>query len=157
VTLDTPRLTLTPVTVAAARAVVGGDLAAVPGAPGWPHADTLDALRPYAAHGSDDVPGPWLVTLRETGLVIGECGWYGPPGDDGEVEIGYGFVAAYRGQGYGTEAVRALVGWVRTQPGVRTVTAGTEVTNLASRRLLERLGFTVAATAGPTVRYALPA
>jgi [ribosomal protein S5]-alanine N-acetyltransferase len=57
------------------------------------------------------------------------------------VELGYGLAAPYRGQGFGTEAVRALADWVAAQPGVRTVTASVEVGNLASRRLLERLDF----------------
>ncbi|HEU0132624.1 MAG TPA: GNAT family N-acetyltransferase [Mycobacteriales bacterium] len=152
-TLDTPRLTLTPCTVAFARAVLAG-AAPVPAAPGWPHADTLDALRPYAEHGADDVPGPWLVTERSSGLLIGECGWYGPPGDDGTVEIGYGLAAPSRGRGYGTEAVRALVGWVAAQPGVRRVVADVEVGNVPSRRLLERLGFAVAGSHGALVTYA---
>jgi RimJ/RimL family protein N-acetyltransferase len=156
VTLETARLVLEPVTVAFARSVLAGDRPAR-AAPGWPHADTLDALRPYAEHGSDDVPGPWLVVVREPRALIGECGWYAPPGDDGEVEIGYGFAAPSRGNGYGTEAVRALVAWVTAQPGVRRVVANVEATNTPSRRLLERLGFTVTAVDAALVRYALPA
>jgi RimJ/RimL family protein N-acetyltransferase len=59
------------------------------------------------------------------------------------VEIGYGLAAPYRGKGYGTEAVRVLADWVAAQPGVTAVTADVEVGNNASRRLLERLGFTL--------------
>jgi RimJ/RimL family protein N-acetyltransferase len=154
VTLETPRLVLEPVTVTFARAVLAGDLSGVTAAPGWPHADTLDALRPYAEHGSDDVPGPWLVSVREPRVLIGECGWYAPPGDGGEVEVGYGLAASARGNGYGTEAVRALVGWVAAQPGVHRIVANVEAGNTPSRRLLERLGFTVAGVEGPMVRYA---
>jgi RimJ/RimL family protein N-acetyltransferase len=154
--IETPRLVLAPATVAFARQVLAGDLAGITAAPGWPHADTLDALRPYAEHGSDDVPGPWLVSLRDPALLIGECGWYGPPGDSGEVEIGYGLAASMRGNGYGTEAVRALVGWVAAQPGVRRIVADVEATNTPSRRLLERLAFTVADVRDPLVRYARP-
>jgi RimJ/RimL family protein N-acetyltransferase len=153
--LETPRLVLEPVTVAFARAVLTGVLPA-DAAPGWPHADTLDALRPYAEHGSDEVPGPWLVVQRDPRLLIGECGWYAPPGPGGEVEIGYGLAAPSRGNGYGTEAVRALVAWVSEQPGVRRIVANVDATNTPSRRVLERLGFTVADVTDPTVRYALP-
>jgi RimJ/RimL family protein N-acetyltransferase len=155
-TLETPRLLLVAVPVDVARAVLAGDLSSVRAAPGWPHAGTPDALRPHAEHGGDGVPGPWLVALRDTDQVIGDCGWYGPPGAEGAVEIGYGLSPAYRNHGYGTEAVRAYLGWVAAQPGVRLVRAETEATNVASRRLLERLAFTVTEVDGATVRYARP-
>jgi RimJ/RimL family protein N-acetyltransferase len=142
---------LVPCSVALARAIVAGDLSALTPGRGWPHADTLDALRPYAEHGSDDVPGPFLVVLD--GAVIGDCGWYGPPGADGEVEIGYGLAAPYRGRGLGTAAVAALLEWVRAQPGVRRIVAETGVANVPSRRLLERLGFALDSASGRAARY----
>jgi RimJ/RimL family protein N-acetyltransferase len=154
--LTTPRLTLVPVGVDVARAVVAGDVSGVDAVPGWPHADTVDALRPVAQHGTPGALGTWFVRLRETGQVVGECGWYGPPGDTGEVEIGYGLAAPSRGQGYGTEAVRALVSWAAAQPGVRRVVASADLTNTASRRLLERLGFTVTEVGDTQARYVLP-
>ncbi len=144
---------LVPCSPAVARAVLAGDLSGVDAGRGWPHADTADALRPYAEHGSAEVPGPFLVTLD--GTVIGDCGWYGPPGDDGEVEIGYGLAAPYRGRGHGTAAVRALLDWVGAQPGVTCVVAETDATNVASRRLLERLGFALGEVAETTVRYTI--
>jgi ribosomal-protein-alanine N-acetyltransferase len=151
------RVRLRPVSVALARAVLDGDLSGVAAAPGWPHADTRDALRPYAEHGSDDVPGPWLVELADTGQVIGDCGWYGPPDAEGTVEIGYGLAPAYRGRGYGGEAVAALIAWVTAQPGVRTAVADAEAGNAASRAILARLGFAVVSTEGARVRYRLGA
>lgn len=154
--LETPRLVLEPFTVSLARAVLDGDLSRLTPGNGWPHADTYDALRAFALHGDNSVPGVWGMVLRDSGEVVGDCGWYGPPGDDGEVEIGYGLAPAYRRNGYGTEAVRALLGWVAAYDGVRRVVAGTEATNVASRRLLERLGFTVTEVNGADVRYALP-
>lgn len=143
---------LVPCPVSLARAVVVGSPSGLTAGRGWPHADTADALRPYAEHGSDDVPGPFLIEVD--GMVVGDCGWYGPPGADGEVEIGYGLAAPFRGQGIGTEAVRLLLDWLRTQPGVRRVVAETDAANTPSRRLLERLGFTLAETRETTVRYA---
>jgi RimJ/RimL family protein N-acetyltransferase len=88
--------------------------------------------------------------------VVGDCGWYGPPGPDGDVEIGYGLAAPYRGRGIGSAAVTALLDWLATQPGVARVVAETDATNTASRRLLERLGFVLAETGETTVRYARP-
>lgn len=155
--LLTDRLVLRPVTYPLAAAVLAGDLSAVLPAPGWPHADTRDALGPLVAAGDPRAESGWLITRADNGTVIGDCGWYGGPDPDGDAEIGYGLAAPSRGHGYGTEAVAALVGWVRDQPDVRRVVAGTLADNVPSRRLLERLGFSVDSVDGPTVRYALDA
>ncbi|HUR14143.1 MAG TPA: GNAT family N-acetyltransferase [Mycobacteriales bacterium] len=130
---------LVPVTHALARAVVErtslGDL---PRAADWPHTDTADAFRSLAEHPDDTGPGTFLVV--HDGVVIGDCGWFGPPDDAGEVEIGYGLARSARGQGLGTAAVEALLAWVRAQGAVR-VRAEVLPANEASLRLLTRLGF----------------
>jgi RimJ/RimL family protein N-acetyltransferase len=145
-TLRTERLLLVPQTLTAARALLAGEDPGLPLAAGYPHADSLDALRMQAEHGGPD-DGGWFVTLAADGRVVGDCGTFGPPDEEGRVEIGYGLAAPFRGQGIGTEAVRALVDWLAGQPAVRVVTASVEVGNEPSRRLLERLGFSL--TDGP--------
>ena len=140
--LVTDRLTLVPQTVDAARALLAGGNAGLPLAQGYPHADSLDGLRLVVDHARDDEElGGWFVILAETGELIGDCGTKGGPDERGWVEIGYGVAAAFRGRGYASEAVGAMVAWLGTQPGTRAVTAEVEVGNVASRRLLERLGF----------------
>jgi RimJ/RimL family protein N-acetyltransferase len=145
-TLRTPRLVLVPQTMAAARALLAGADPGLPLGEGYPHADSLDALRLQVEHGGPD-DGGWFVTLADGGLVVGDCGTFGPPDADGRVEIGYGLAAVSRGRGIGTEAVGALVAHLLAQPDVRLVTASVEVGNEPSRRLLVRLGFTL--TDGP--------
>jgi RimJ/RimL family protein N-acetyltransferase len=156
--LTTERLVLVPQTLHSARALLAGEEAGLMLADGYPHADTFDALRMFVEHGATDDDGGWFVALPD-GRVIGDCGTLGWTDHEGRVEIGYGLAAPFRGRGYGTEAVRALADWVAAQPGVAAVTASVEVGNIASRRLLERLGFTLADTAErhwqltrPTVR-----
>lgn len=114
---------------------------------GWPHDDTASAL-------SGGGEGTWLVV--RAGEVVGECGWKGPPDDDGTVEIRYGLAAPARGAGLGTEAVALLVAWTERQPGVRGVMAEALVGNEASRRLLRRLGFVEEPVDGRLVRAARP-
>ncbi|HWL38473.1 MAG TPA: GNAT family N-acetyltransferase [Frankiaceae bacterium] len=145
-------VSLVPCPASLARAVLAGDLSGVRAGRGWPHADTYDALRPVAS-GPEGAEGTFLVVV--SGEVVGDCGWYGPPGADGEVEIGYGLAAPYRGRGLGVEAVRLLVAWVTAQEGVRRVVAETDATNTPSRRLLERLGFTLDTVGSTAVRYLL--
>src|SRR5215471_10426196 len=55
---------------------------------------------------------PWIhgfvMVNRVSGSNVGFCGFKGPPGADGVVEIAYGVAPEQRGKGYATEAARAL-------------------------------------------------
>ena len=142
--LVTERLELVPQSLAAVRALVEGREPDLPLAEGYPHAGSLDVMRLAAAHATDDSAlGGWFIVRTADGAVVGDLGTKGVVDERGRVEIGYGLSASFRRQGYGGEAVAALVSWLGTQPGVRAVTAEVEVGNDASRRLLERLGFVV--------------
>lgn len=57
------------------------------------------------------------------------------------VEIGYGVDKAFRGRGFATEAVGALVDWGREREDVDAIWAETLTANLPSRRVLEKSGF----------------
>ncbi len=143
--LECARLTLVPQTLDAGRALLAGEDPGFALAEGYPHADTFDALRMFVEHGGPD-DGGWFVVRGDDpagGRVIGDLGTFGPPDDQGRVEIGYGLAAPSRGRGYGTEAVGTFVDWLVTLPGVRVVVARVEVGNEASRRLLARIGFTL--------------
>lgn len=148
--IGTWRLVLVPVSSELAQAIIAGDLSAVRAADGWPHQGTLDGLRMALARGH--APG-WLVTAG--GVVIGDCGVHGEPDEQGEVEIGYGLAAPYRGIGYGTELVIAISEWLLEQSAVAQVCAHTAIDNWASRRALERAGFRLESADPHHARYAL--
>lgn len=148
--IQTARLVLTPVSRQLAEAVVAGDLSAVDAAEGWPHDDTLDGLK--LALDLGHAPG-WFVELH--GVVIGDCGIHRDPDDRGEVEIGFGLAAPYRGQGFGRELVGGLSRWLLGQPGVERVTARVMLDNQPSQRVLESSGFAVESDDGPHARYVL--
>jgi flavin-dependent dehydrogenase/RimJ/RimL family protein N-acetyltransferase len=146
----TPRLRLEPLTQEHVRSFLAGDYGSVVTGDGWPQPDTADGLRMAAAD-----PGArlWLVTLD--GVVIGDCGTHGAPEATGDVEIGYGLAAPYRGQGYGAEVVTALTGWLRAQHAVgRVVAREVDAANVPSRRCLERAGFRLERDDGALVSYA---
>jgi RimJ/RimL family protein N-acetyltransferase len=82
----------------------------------------------------------WFAIRVEDGLVIGDGGFKGAPDGDGVVETGYALVEQARGQGYGSEFVRALIGWAFAHPEVTAVTAETLPDNVASIGLLRSLG-----------------
>ena len=81
----------------------------------------------------------WMIESKD-GTHIGELCFKGLS-EDGIAEIGYGIAEDYQGCGYATEAVSALADWALTQPGVTCVTAETEESNIASKRVLEKSGF----------------
>jgi GrpB-like predicted nucleotidyltransferase (UPF0157 family)/RimJ/RimL family protein N-acetyltransferase len=82
----------------------------------------------------------WLMIIEDGTFGVGFIGFKGSPDATGAVEIGYGVDAEVRNQGYTTEAAHALVAWALRQPGVTAVTAWTRQDNLASARVLEKLG-----------------
>lgn len=85
--------------------------------------------------------GFWFIVRKEDRAVVGSADFKDVPNDRGEVEIGYGLGRAFEGNGYMTEAVRAMCAWAKEQPGVRRILAETELDGLASQRVLKRCGF----------------
>ena len=145
----TERLVLRPLEPGSAHALAEGDFSGLDAGAGWPtEATSIVAMRAAADPGALT----WLIVRDDA--VIGECGLKHAPDPDGSAEIGYGLSAAWRGDGYGVEAVRGLMGWLARLPGCRRLTAQIHESNLASRRLVERLGFTIDHLAPPYVWYA---
>ncbi|MDQ1643011.1 MAG: hypothetical protein QOJ90_2362 [Actinomycetota bacterium] len=156
--LSTPRLVLVPQSLTAARALLAGEDPGLLLGAGYPHADTIDGLSIVVSHANNDTDlGGWFITRAEDGRVIGDCGTKGWVDEEGRVEIGYGLAAPFRERGYGTEAVQAMVDWLRAQTDVQAVTAEVEVGNTASRRLLERLGFNLQSEDGGSWWFLLAA
>lgn len=58
----------------------------------------------------------------------------------GSLEIGYYIAPSYRQQGYASEATKAVIDWALSQPSVQSVTAGCDPNNIASKRVLEKIG-----------------
>lgn len=155
--LTTARLRLEPVTAEMARAILAGDMsvlaaAGLTAAEGWPHEDTADGLGMIVKTGE---ALSWLIVAGDA--VIGDCGLHGgpdgPADEAGRVEIGYGLAAPSRGQGYGSEVVAAITGWLLAQPEVRQVRACTLTGNVPSRRVLEKAGFAYTGTADGEAVY----
>ena len=145
--LSSARVRLEPITPRLARAMLqGAPEPDLPWEEGFPLPSVRGALeRIVTAEGSGLELQPffaYVIVRRSDGLAVGDAGFHGPPGEDGEVEIGYALVPAARGTGLAAEATALLVEWARAQPGVCSVTARVEPSNGPSRRLLERLGFT---------------
>ena len=84
----------------------------------------------------------WLVVLRESGENAGWVSLRIPEREPGAGEVGYTLLAEFRGRGYATEAVSALLDEAFTIARLQRVCAYCVPQNLASIAVLERLGFT---------------
>ena len=154
--LTTERLVLSPVSAEHVAAVVAGRRL-----PGWAPEFPSEGDRVIAGmldrNGLPDGPaaafGQRLVVERDTALVVGGIGLFGPP-EDGRVELGYGIVESRRGRGYATEAARAMVAHALGLPGVTEVGAGVDPANAASVRVLEKAGLTFRSRDGAEAQYA---
>lgn len=85
--------------------------------------------------------GIYQIILRETGEVIGDIGFHGPPDEAGTVEIGYSIVEQYRGRGLAGESAVAICGLVWSRPEATRIIAQTDKDNAASAGVLRHAGF----------------
>ncbi|ROS30627.1 GNAT family N-acetyltransferase [Cellulomonas sp. PhB150] len=88
-------------------------------------------------------PGPRLLAVerKDVGDVIGYCGLTNrSDGPSDEPELAYELLRAVHGTGYATEAAAAVVAWADAA-GVARLWAGVWDWNVASRRVLAKLGF----------------
>lgn len=98
----------------------------------------------------------WFIKLNN-GTRIGDLCFKGLS-QDGKVEIGYGLLPEYFGNGYATEAVLAAVKWAASQEGVKVIEAETDADNKASQRVLYKVGFLPTGEIGQEgPRFYLPA
>ncbi len=90
-------------------------------------------------------PDPWVhgfsMVHMDSGVTVGQCGFKGPPDVNGMVEIAYGVGSDQEGNGYATEAARALVAYAFNIDQVTLVRAHTLPASNASTRVLSRCGF----------------
>ncbi|MGW4563491.1 GNAT family N-acetyltransferase [Streptomyces sp. NPDC004561] len=153
------RLTLTGLRPAAARDLrLGGD-GGFDWIGGGPYEGTRDAagllVKAYEAGVHRPEFNVFVLIRTEDGRALGSMGFHGAPDEDGCVEIGYDLVETARGQGYATEALRALARWALDRDDVRTLVAKIDLDNAPSRAVVTRAGFREVAADDKLVAYEL--
>jgi ribosomal-protein-alanine N-acetyltransferase len=78
------------------------------------------------------------IERKEDGKVIGLLGLIRQDQEQGEIGCALG--VEYRGQGYGTEAIKAMIDYGFNSLGLHRIHADTSTDNIASCRIMERLG-----------------
>ena len=110
------------------------------------HFSTMRAMRRHiAAHDRYRRKvgcGPWLVTEKATGTVVGWGGLYEDPLDTRfGIEVAYSFARPVWGKGYAGELVAFSLAHARDALGLAEVVAFSHPDNTASCRVLARAGF----------------
>lgn len=86
---------------------------------------------------------PWsgYLAVDAAEVIVGTCGFKGPPDAAGVVEIAYFTFPGFEGQGVASAMAAALVERASSADGVRRLRAHTLPERNASTRILEKVGF----------------
>ncbi|MBT1443164.1 GNAT family N-acetyltransferase [Shewanella sp. JM162201] len=89
--------------------------------------------------------GEWLTLVIETldGEFVGYTGFHMECALSRRAEVGYMLSPAMSGKGFATEATRAVIDWGAHSFNVHKFIAWCSESNAGSRKVLERLGFTL--------------
>jgi RimJ/RimL family protein N-acetyltransferase len=107
----------------------------------WPVRTSVDqlveSLRRRSAQWESGAEYYWVITLPPEDRAIGgiSCCIV-----QDSAEIGFLLNRRYWGNGFATDAARAIVEWVLSIPSIRRVWATCDTENLASARVLEKAG-----------------
>ncbi|MCU0422683.1 MAG: GNAT family N-acetyltransferase [Bacteroidia bacterium] len=83
----------------------------------------------------------WTAISKAENKIVADMCIFGEPNADGEIEIGYGTYDEFQGRGYMTEIVGGFITWAKAQNNINAITAGTDKTNIASFKVLEKNNF----------------
>lgn len=102
--------------------------------------ESAELIRNYSEYEKTGF-GRWTVVLKETHEVIGWCGLKYIASVD-EVDLGYRLKRKYWNKGYATEACKTSLDIGFNQYNVDLIVGRTMTDNVASRRVLEKIGMT---------------
>ena len=87
--------------------------------------------------------GDWLsaaVALRQSGELVGDVSFHWTSEPYAQGEVGFVFATAHHGKGYATEAARPMLDFAFGALQLHRVVGRLEPRNVASERVLEKLG-----------------
>lgn len=97
----------------------------------------------------------WLVINAFEKKLIGSIRLRSLVNDAKTFDLGYEIISSYRNQGFGYEAVQAIVDWLFENGNVTKITAECDHSNTASIRILEKLGMRCIAKEAPFLKWEL--
>jgi RimJ/RimL family protein N-acetyltransferase len=109
----------------------------------WPLCTSIDGtlgrLQQRAKDWESGAEYYWVITLADDDRAIGAIG---SRVDKHAADFGYFLDRQRWGNGYATDAARAIVAWAFSVPSIRRVWATCDTENLASARVIEKVGLT---------------
>ena len=89
----------------------------------------------------DDVTADkkWFIIEKKDGSKVGLTGHF--PTAQKLLEIGFALIPSERGKGYCSEAVKIMVDYLFLSKDIVRIQAHTDLRNVASQKVLERVGF----------------
>jgi RimJ/RimL family protein N-acetyltransferase len=123
----------------------------------WEGFTREDAERFIAEMEASDpgIPGSWFqfaIADPASDALMGDCALALDAGDPPSAEIGYTLDPRFQGHGLATEAVGAMLRYAYTRLDVATVRAVTDVRNVSSISVAQRLGMRLLATMTTTFK-----
>ncbi|WP_313108242.1 GNAT family N-acetyltransferase [Pseudescherichia vulneris] len=85
--------------------------------------------------------GAFVIRQQGTGAPLGDIGLSRSGENPQEADVGYSIATYAQGQGYASEALRALCHYAFNEAGVTALNAWVLAGNVGSQRVLEKLGF----------------
>ena len=84
----------------------------------------------------------WGIELKESGKLIGTCGFFAFSEESLKAEMGYELNREYWNKGIMSEALKMIMDFIFRETDINRIEAYVEPMNTASLKLLESLGFT---------------
>lgn len=84
----------------------------------------------------------WGIELKETGKLIGTCGFFAFSEESLKAEMGYELNRKYWNHGIMSESLKMIMDFIFRETDINRIEAYVEPMNTASLKLLENLGFT---------------
>ena len=82
----------------------------------------------------------WKVVEKLSGEMVGTCG-FGILPETNELELGYLFARKFWSKGFASEIAAAVTAYGFNKLGFREIIALTDLENIASQKVLEKIGF----------------
>ncbi|GGA85422.1 GNAT family N-acetyltransferase [Ornithinibacillus halotolerans] len=103
--------------------------------------DALEEISWYQSLQNNKTGTRWGITLKESDVVIGSCGFHNTNSEHYRTEIGFELSKEYWGKGIAREAVEAILTYGFNELNLNRIEALIEPPNQSSQKLVERLGF----------------
>jgi len=110
----------------------------------WPEKDLQEALpffKDLLIKNGINGFNSWIITQKDDNEIVGSIGFIGNPDENGNAEIGFGILPDKRRKGYCLESAKAMIKWAFSQKNVTCIKAQCEEGNLASKSVMEKIGF----------------